>query len=64
MPGSPATQSRTLPSTARTPSRSPAGEQPGSPRKGPREQDDLYYGLQEEPDALLKDGDGLFEPEN
>ncbi|NXU41879.1 BSND protein, partial [Drymodes brunneopygia] len=64
VPGSPTPQSRTLPS-GRTPSRSPAGgEHPGSPRKGPRGQDDLYYGLQEEPDALLKDSDGLFEPEN
>ncbi|NXH90416.1 BSND protein, partial [Edolisoma coerulescens] len=68
VPGSPAPQSRTLPSAARSgccPSSSPAGGQhPGSPRKGPGEQDDLYYGLQEEPDALLKDSDGLFEPEN
>ncbi|KAM4772892.1 barttin [Cyanocitta cristata] len=68
VPGSPTPQSRTLPSAARsgrTPSSSPAGgEHPGSPRKGPGEQDDLYYGLQEEPDALLKDSDRLFEPEN
>ncbi|NWU28574.1 BSND protein, partial [Dyaphorophyia castanea] len=67
VPGSPTPQSRTLPSAARsgrTPSSAPAGgEHPGSPRKGPGEQDDLYYGLQEEPDALLKDSDGLFEPE-
>ncbi|NXY58067.1 BSND protein, partial [Callaeas wilsoni] len=67
-PGSPTPQSRTLPSatrSGRTPSSSPAGgEHPGSPRKGPGEEDDLYYGLQEEPDALLKDSDGLFEPEN
>ncbi|NWX37636.1 BSND protein, partial [Notiomystis cincta] len=67
VPGSPTPQSRTLPSlrSGRTPS-SPqaAAEQPGSPRKGPREQDDLYYGLREEPDALLKDSDSVFEPEN
>ncbi|NXO13018.1 BSND protein, partial [Oriolus oriolus] len=65
--GSPTPQSRTLPSAARSgrsPSSSPAGgEHPGSPRKGPGEQDDLYYGLQEEPAALLKDSDRLFEPE-
>ncbi|NXC00576.1 BSND protein, partial [Orthonyx spaldingii] len=66
VPGSPTPQSRTLPSArpGRTPSSSPAlGEHPGSPRKGPGKEDDLYYGLQEEPDALLKDSDGLFEPE-
>ncbi|NWV92287.1 BSND protein, partial [Machaerirhynchus nigripectus] len=67
VPGSPTPQSRTLPSAARsgrTPSSSPAGgEHRGSPQKGPGEKDDLYYGLQEEPDALLKDSDGLFEPE-
>ncbi|NWI36886.1 BSND protein, partial [Picathartes gymnocephalus] len=64
VPGSPTPQSRTLPS-GRAPSSSPTrGEHPGSPRKAPREQDDLYYGLQEEPDALLKESDGLFEPEN
>ncbi|NWT19251.1 BSND protein, partial [Vireo altiloquus] len=68
VPGSPTPQSRTLPSTARsgrTPSSSPAGgDHPGSPRKGSGEQDDLYYGLQEEPDAVLKDSNHLFEPEN
>ncbi|NXD01041.1 BSND protein, partial [Certhia familiaris] len=67
VPGSPTPQSRTLPSThpGRTPSSSPArGEHPRSPWKGPGEEDDLYYGLQEEPDALLKENDGLFEPEN
>ncbi|NXP01370.1 BSND protein, partial [Certhia brachydactyla] len=66
VPGSPTPQSRTLPSThpGRTPSSSPArGEHPRSPWKGPGEEDDLYYGLQEEPDALLKENDGLFEPE-
>ncbi|NWH94000.1 BSND protein, partial [Aegithalos caudatus] len=57
VPGSPTPHSR-------TPSISPAGaEHPRSPWKGPGEEDDLYYGLQEEPDALLKEGDGLFEPE-
>ncbi|NWV06674.1 BSND protein, partial [Ptilonorhynchus violaceus] len=68
VPGSPTPQSRTLPSTTRsgrTPSSSPArGEHSGSPRKGPaKDEDDLYYGLQEEPDALLKDSDSVFEPE-
>ncbi|NXA93477.1 BSND protein, partial [Melanocharis versteri] len=65
VPGSPTPHSRTLPSAARSgPSSSPArGQHPGSPRKGPGEEDDLYYGLQEEPDALLKESDGLFEPE-
>ncbi|NXV01476.1 BSND protein, partial [Cettia cetti] len=66
VPGSPTPQSRTLPSASgRAPSSSPGrGEHPRSPRKGPGEEDDLYYGLQEEPDALLKESDGLFEPEN
>ncbi|NWV74917.1 BSND protein, partial [Dasyornis broadbenti] len=67
VPGSPTPQSRTLPSAAlsgHTPSSSPArGKHPGAPRKGAGEEDDLYYGLQEEPDALLKDSDRLFEPE-
>ncbi|XP_062353467.1 barttin [Cinclus cinclus] len=65
VPGSPTPQNRTLPSAGRTPSSSPAaGEHPRSPRKGHGEEDDLYYGLQEEPDALLKESDGVFEPEN
>ncbi|NWV63911.1 BSND protein, partial [Malurus elegans] len=65
VPGSPTPQCRTAAHSGRTPSSSPAGaERPGSPRKGAGEEDDLYYGLQEEPDALLKDSDGLFEPEN
>ncbi|NWR06438.1 BSND protein, partial [Paradoxornis webbianus] len=64
VPGSPTPQSRTLPSASRTPSTAPAGgEHTRPPRKGPREEDDLYYGLQEEPDALFKESDGLFEPE-
>ncbi|NXA82080.1 BSND protein, partial [Thryothorus ludovicianus] len=67
VPGSPTPQSRTLPSASRPgrpPSNSPAGgEHPRSLRKGAGEEDDLYYGLQEEPDALLKETDGLFEPE-
>ncbi|NXO39382.1 BSND protein, partial [Locustella ochotensis] len=67
VPGSPAPQSRALPSAARS-GRTPSsaaerGEQPRSPWKGPGQEDELYYGLQEEPDALLKDSDGLFEPE-
>ncbi|TRZ20059.1 hypothetical protein HGM15179_007040 [Zosterops borbonicus] len=62
VPGSPTPQSRTLPSASCTPSSAPG---PGEhPRKGPGEEDDLYYGLQEEPDALLKESDRLFEPEN
>ncbi|NXT96130.1 BSND protein, partial [Anhinga rufa] len=48
-----------------TPTSSPAGgEQPSSPHKGTGVEDDLYYGLREEPDALLEDSDCLFEPEN
>ncbi|NXL78393.1 BSND protein, partial [Leptocoma aspasia] len=68
VPGSPTPQSRTLPSATRSgcaPSSSPAGgEHPRSPGNGLGKEDDLYYGLQEEPDALLKESDGLFEPEN
>ncbi|NXH48970.1 BSND protein, partial [Dicaeum eximium] len=53
------------PSASRAPSSSPeGGEHPQSPRRGPGKEDDLYYGLQEEQDALLKESDGLFEPEN
>ncbi|NWY38260.1 BSND protein, partial [Sylvia atricapilla] len=60
--GSPTPQSRTLPSSSRSPA---GGEHPRAPRKGAGdEEEDLYYGLQEEPDALLKESDGLFEPEN
>nr|XP_012430736.4 barttin [Taeniopygia guttata] len=66
--GSPTPQSRTLPCSthpSHPPSSSPGrGEQPRSPWKGPGKEDDLYYGLQEEPDALLKESDGLSEPEN
>ncbi|NXM18542.1 BSND protein, partial [Ploceus nigricollis] len=65
--GSPTPQSRTLPCSThsgRPPSSSAAGgEQPRSPGKGPGKEDDLYYGLQEEPDALLQESDGLSEPE-
>ncbi|CAN0196892.1 unnamed protein product [Bubo scandiacus] len=69
VPGSPLPQGRhPRPSTTRsgcTPTSSPAGGQhPSSPRKGAGEEDDLYYGLQEGPDALLEDSDRLFEPEN
>ncbi|NWI58264.1 BSND protein, partial [Calyptomena viridis] len=68
VPGSPTTQSRTLPSAAcsactSTGSQVRAGH-PRSPRKGAGGEDDLYYGLREEPDALLKDSDSPFEPEN
>ncbi|NXC26827.1 BSND protein, partial [Campylorhamphus procurvoides] len=66
MPGTPTPQSRTLPPATLsgcTSTCSPVrGDHPRSPRKGAGE-DDLYYGLQEEPDALLKDSDCLFEPE-
>ncbi|XP_009087009.1 barttin [Serinus canaria] len=67
VPGSPTLQSRSLPcSTLPGPPSGSAerGEQPRAPRKGAGKEDDLYYGLQEEPDALLKESDGLFEPEN
>ncbi|NWS52432.1 BSND protein, partial [Chunga burmeisteri] len=68
VPSSPAPQGQPPPSAARsgcTPTGSPVGGQhPGSPRKGAGEEDDLYYGLQEGPDALLEDSDSLFEPEN
>lgn len=63
VPGSPAPQSRSLPCSSH-PSRPERGEQPRAPRKGPGREDELYYGLQEEPEALLKDSDGLSEPEN
>ncbi|NXS85160.1 BSND protein, partial [Erpornis zantholeuca] len=63
VPGSPTPHSRTLPSAC-TPSSSPErGDHPGSPRQGSGGQDDLYYGLQEEQDAALRDSDRLFEPE-
>ncbi|NXN66565.1 BSND protein, partial [Himantopus himantopus] len=68
VPSSPAPRGRPPPSAAHsgcTPTSSPAGgEHPGSPHKGTREEDDLYYGLQEGPDSLLEDSDCLFEPEN
>ncbi|NXT58513.1 BSND protein, partial [Pluvianellus socialis] len=68
VPSSPAPRGRPPPSAIRsgcTPAGSPVGgEHPSSPRKGTREEDDLYYGLQEGPDTLLEDGDCLFEPEN
>ncbi|NXM69563.1 BSND protein, partial [Serilophus lunatus] len=65
--GSPTTQSRTLPSTAHS-GRTSTGsqvraERPRCPRKGAGEEDELYYGLQEEPDALPKDSDCPSEPE-
>ncbi|NWU14796.1 BSND protein, partial [Cephalopterus ornatus] len=67
VPGTPTPQGRTLTSAAHfscTPTSSlVSGQHFGPPRKGAREEDDLYYGLQEEPDALLKDSNCLFEPE-
>ncbi|XP_032864768.2 barttin [Tyto alba] len=69
VPGSPVPRGRhPPPSAARagcTPTSSPAGAQrPDSPPKSAGEEDDLYYGLQEGPDALLEESDRLFEPEN
>ncbi|KAK1202946.1 BSND protein, partial [Pygoscelis papua] len=69
VPSSPVPRGRPPPpSVARsscTPTSSPVGgEHPGSPRKGTGEEDDLYYGLREGPDALLEDNDCLFEVEN
>ncbi|KAF1462276.1 Barttin, partial [Spheniscus demersus] len=69
VPSSPVPRGRTpLPSVACsscTPTSSlVGGEHPGSPRKGTGEEDDLYYGLREGPDALLEDNDCLFELEN
>ncbi|NWU04680.1 BSND protein, partial [Urocynchramus pylzowi] len=67
VPGSPTAQSRTLPCSThsgRPPSSSPErGEQPRAPWKGSGKEDELYYGLQEEPDESIKDSDGLSEPE-
>ncbi|XP_030809826.1 barttin [Camarhynchus parvulus] len=63
VPGSPTPQSRSLPCCAH-PGRPERGEQPRAARRGPGREDELYYGLQEEPDALLKESDGLSEPEN
>lgn len=42
----------------------PRGRTPGSPKKATGQEDDLYYGLREGPDALPEDSDRLFEPEN
>lgn len=68
MPGSPVLRGQPPPLAACsgcTPTSSLVGGQhPGSPGKGAREEDDLYYGLHEGPDALLEDSDCLFEPEN
>ncbi|KAM9008957.1 barttin [Ara ararauna] len=60
VPSSPVPRGRTPPST-RSGCTTAAGQRP---HKGAAEEDDLYYGLQEGPDALLKDNDCLFEPEN
>ncbi|NXJ62103.1 BSND protein, partial [Rostratula benghalensis] len=66
--GSPVPWVRPPPSTTHTdciPTSSPAGgESSGSPHKGTREEDDLYYGLHEGLDTLPEDNDCLFEPEN
>ncbi|NWT68306.1 BSND protein, partial [Prunella himalayana] len=64
VPGSPAAQSRSLPCSTRSSSPPAGGERPRCSRRGAGREDDLYYGLQEEPDALLREGDGLSEPEN
>ncbi|NXP88920.1 BSND protein, partial [Passerina amoena] len=63
VPGSPEPQSRSPPRCSR-PGRAERGERPRAPRKGARTEDELYYGLREEPDALLEGSDGLSEPEN
>ncbi|NWI91929.1 BSND protein, partial [Pitta sordida] len=67
VPGSPTTQSRTLPSAACSgctlSGSQVCAEHPRSPGKGAEGEDDLYYGLQEEPDVLLKESDFPFEPE-
>ncbi|NXG67492.1 BSND protein, partial [Hemiprocne comata] len=68
-PGSPMPRDRHPPTSTThsscTPTGSQAGgEHPGFPWKGTREEDDLYYGLREELDALPEDSDCLFEPEN
>ncbi|NXQ12224.1 BSND protein, partial [Peucedramus taeniatus] len=62
LPGSPTAQSRSLPCSSPS-SSAERGEQPRPRREGAGREDDLYYGLQEEPDALLKESDGLSEPE-
>ncbi|NXL62573.1 BSND protein, partial [Chordeiles acutipennis] len=69
VPSSPVPPGRPSPPSASrsscTPTSSPTrGGHPSSPRKGTGEEDDLYYGLREGPDALLEDSDCLFEPEN
>lgn len=63
VPSSPTPRGRPLPST-RSGCTPAGGQHPCAPHKGAAEEDDLYYGLQEGPDALLKDNDCLFEPEN
>ncbi|NWX12685.1 BSND protein, partial [Aegotheles bennettii] len=64
VPGSPVTQGRPPPPSTTPTSSVAGGHHPSSPHKGTGEEDDLYYGLREGPDALLEDSDCLFEPEN
>ncbi|NXU53024.1 BSND protein, partial [Turnix velox] len=68
VPSSPVPWDRPPPSTTHSvciPTGSLAGgEHTSVPSKGTREEDDLYYGLQEGTDAFHEDGDCLFEPEN
>ncbi|KAM6305515.1 barttin [Aegotheles albertisi] len=64
VPGSPVTQGRPPPPSTTPTSSAAGGHHPSSPHKGTGEEDDLYYGLREGPDALLEDSDCLFEPEN
>ncbi|NXS58785.1 BSND protein, partial [Brachypteracias leptosomus] len=68
MPGSPTPRGRPPPSAACSSciptSSAERGQHPSPPGKGSGEEDDLYYGLQEGPDALLEDSEHLFEPEN
>ncbi|NWX09080.1 BSND protein, partial [Caloenas nicobarica] len=67
LPSSPVPQGRPPPYATHsgcTPTSCPArGEHSSTPHKGTREEDDLYYGLQEGPDTVLEDSDRLFEPE-
>ncbi|NXW49395.1 BSND protein, partial [Nyctiprogne leucopyga] len=63
VPGSPVPPGRPPPPSATCSSSPTQRQHPSSPHKGTGEEDDLYYGLREGPDALLEDNDCLFEPE-
>ncbi|NXI35935.1 BSND protein, partial [Galbula dea] len=62
VPSSPSLRNRP-PSSTTCSSSAVGGWHPGSSPKGIQEEDDLYYGLQEETHALFEDSDCLFEPE-